>query len=604
MEAPIATTAKPIAVPRRAAKLTGMARWGDAAVAAHRLATGLRCLLCVGPLCTLSPTFAAPLFEDDFTRDTMAEWEVVDIGRSSAPSKWFIADGALHQTSNIYTTPFNGRHEADWTGSFLVSKRAQLKDGQIDTTFWSTDDDGLGLVWRYTDRDNYCKFQVDKSGGFWQISKTVDGEFTCLAIGTETTYIKDRKHRLQIRIEGDTVAVVLDGRLLGAAAGLPTDEGGVGLESRGNEGSHFGHLRLSELDQAVDRAAIERCLLHQATATVKLEKLAYLPGEELTLRAPPGAGTGRWADRLGVEVRAPSGKALAKASLGPVLAGRALWKNAGAPPGLYRLVLLSGGSVVRELPFNVCEHIPRDIGVCAHRGDNHAAPENTLPAFQLAVEKGAHQIELDVRRSKDGRLVVIHDPTVDRTTDGHGAVKDHTFDELRQLDAGSWKGAQWAGTRIPTLREVLEVVPPTIQLNCHLRPGVAAQTTRQIVEMGRLEQCFLACGKADAQAAKQVEPRIRICNMQGQRGPNTSYPQETIDMGAEYIQLLGWHDCMPATCAKLRAHGVTINYFGTSDPAMFRRLIEAGVQVPLTDNLDAMLTVLRDMGVPVAKPGK
>ena len=560
------------------------------------------CLVCASLVAVLSPARAAPLFEDDFAADTLAGWEVVDVGRHAAPSSWTIADGALHQTSNIYTTPFNGRHEADWTGSFLVSRRGRLEDGEIDTLFWSTDDDGLGVVWRYTDKANYCKVQIDSSGGFWQISKTVDGTFTCLAVGTETTYIKGRKHRLQVRVEEDTAAVYLDGRLLGAAAGLPLSEGAVGFESRGNDGSHFDHIRVSPLSGTTDRAAVSRCLLRQATASVELSRLAVLPGEELALRLNTAGETGRWADKLAVQVRSPSGQALAERTFEGALAGGPLWRNTDAAPGLYRLVLLSGGAVVRELPFNVWEGLPQDVGVCAHRGDNHAAPENTLPAFRLAVEKGAHQIELDVRRSKDGRLVIMHDGTVDRTTDGSGAVAEHTFEELRKLDAGSWKDPKWAGVRIPTLREVLELVPPTVQLNCHLRPGVEAQTARQIVEMRRLEQCFLACGTADAEAARQVDARIRICNMQNQSGPDTSYPQETIDGGAEYIQLMGWHDCMPETCARLRAHGVTINYFGTSDPAMFRRLIEAGVQYPLTDDLDAMLVVLRDMGIPSAAP--
>ena len=563
-----------------------------------RLSRSLACLLCVCLWWAPPPTLAAPLFEDDFSTDTMAEWEVVDIGRSAAPSQWSIADGALHQTSNIYTTPFNGGHEADWTGSFLVSKRGRLRDGQIDTTFWSTDDDGLGVVWRYTDKANYCKVQIDSSGGFWQISKTVDGTFTCLAVGTGTTYIKGRKHRLQVRVEEDTAAVYLDGRLLGAAAGLPLSEGAVGFESRGNDGSHFDDIRVSPLSGTTDRTAINRCLLRQATASVELDRLAVLPGEELALRPGAVGEMGRWADKLSVQVRDPSGQALAETPFEPAHDGRALWGNKNAAPGLYRVVLLNRSAVVRELPFNVWERVPRDVGVCAHRGDCRAAPENTLPAFRLAVEKGAHQIELDVRLSKDDRLVVMHDGTLDRTTDGSGPLAEQTFEELRKLDAGSWKDPKWAGVRIPTLREVLELVPPTVQLNCHLRPGVGAQTARQIVEMGRLEQCFLACGRADAEAARQVDTRIRICNMQNQSGPDTSYPQETIDSGAEYIQLMGWDACMPETCARLRARGVTVNYFGTSDPAVFRRLIEAGVQYPLTDDLDAMLVVLKDMGIP------
>ena len=246
--------------------------------------------------------------------------------------------------------------------------------------------------------------------------------------------------------------------------------------------------------------------------------------------------------------------------------------------------------------------LPCKIGVCAHRGDNREAPENTVPAFRLAAEKGAHQIECDVKLSKDGHLVIMHDSTVDRTTNGTGPIAEHTLAELRKLDAGSWKGPQWEGVRIPTFSDVLEAVPPHIQLNCHLTRGTATKVTRLIVEMGRLDQCFLACDRIEADAAKQVASDIRICNMQNQAGPDSSYPDETIAMGAEYIQIYGWHDCMPEVCAKLRSHGVTINYFGTSDPVMFRRLLEAGVQYPLTDDLDAMIAVLEDMGVPMATP--
>lgn len=560
----------------------------------------LAAVLCFCPLCALPLTSAAELFRDDFTADTMSEWEVVDVGKFSAPSKWFIVDGALHQTSNIYTTPFNRKREADWTGTFLVSRRARLADGLIDTTFWSTDDDGIGLVWRYRDRCNYYKFQIDRSGKFWQISKTVAGKFTCLAVGKDRVYIKGRRHRLQMRVQGATMVVYLDRELLGAAEDDSLAEGSVGLESRGNSGSHFEHVRVTKSEANIDDGEVEKCLLRQALASVRLGKLAYLPGEEVTIGVFPGMR--KRMGQVRVQVRNPSGQTLAATQLDSPPATHTIWKNAGAPAGLYRLVVLSDDTTMRELPFNVWQHIPRDVGVCAHRGDSRVAPENTIPAITLAVEKGAHQIEFDVRVSKDGRLVVIHDSTLDRTTNGTGPVAKHTFEELRKLDAGSWKGRQWKGVRIPTFREVLEAVPPHIQLNCHLRPGVSMEVAQQIVEMGRLHQCFLACGRADAQAAKKVDPRIRICNMQNQRGPSSSYPQETIAMRAEYIQIFGWHDCLPEACAKLRSHGVTINYFGTSDPAMFKRLIEAGVQYPLTDNLDAMIAVLRDLGVPMAAP--
>ena len=245
------------------------------------------------------------------------------------------------------------------------------------------------------------------------------------------------------------------------------------------------------------------------------------------------------------------------------------------------------------------------IGVCAHRGDNKCAPENTVPAFELAASKGAHQIELDVDMSADGRLAIMHDTTVDRTTNGSGPLKELQFEQLRRLDAGAWKGPQWAGTRIPKFREAIQAIPEHIQVNCHIKPGtgIAAEATRQLVDMQRLDQCFLACSIEQAAEAKAVCPQVRICNMSNQSGPETGYAHETIQIGAEYIQLYGWHDCMPQTCALLRQHGITINYFGTSDPVFFRKLLEAGVQYPLTDDLDGMIAVLHEMGVPLATQG-
>ncbi len=92
----------------------------------------------------------------------------------------------------------------------------------------------------------------------------------------------------------------------------------------------------------------------------------------------------------------------------------------------------------------------------AHRGATGYAPENTVAGFDLAVDMKADYIEIDVQRSKDGELVLIHDTTVDRTTDGNGKVGDLTFEQLRSLDAGSWKGEQFAGELIPTFDEILE----------------------------------------------------------------------------------------------------------------------------------------------------
>ena len=103
------------------------------------------------------------------------------------------------------------------------------------------------------------------------------------------------------------------------------------------------------------------------------------------------------------------------------------------------------------------ESLPQPI-IFAHRGASAHAPENTLAAFELAVEHGADAIELDVKLSADGTAVVIHDPTVDRTTGAHGRVNELSLAQLRALDAGSFKAANFHGEKIPMLEEVFEAV--------------------------------------------------------------------------------------------------------------------------------------------------
>src|SRR4051794_41111249 len=93
----------------------------------------------------------------------------------------------------------------------------------------------------------------------------------------------------------------------------------------------------------------------------------------------------------------------------------------------------------------------------AHRGGAGEAPENTLAAFRRSLAMGITWFELDVQSTRDGALVVIHDETIDRTTNGTSPVASLLFEEIRRLDAGSHFGPEYAGEKVPTLREVLEL---------------------------------------------------------------------------------------------------------------------------------------------------
>jgi len=106
--------------------------------------------------------------------------------------------------------------------------------------------------------------------------------------------------------------------------------------------------------------------------------------------------------------------------------------------------------------------------IFAHRGASAHAPENTLAAFELALAQGADGIELDVKLSADGHVVVVHDATVDRTTGAHGRVKDLSLADLRRFDAGSFFAEKFRGERIPTLEEVFETVGKRTFINVEL----------------------------------------------------------------------------------------------------------------------------------------
>ncbi len=106
--------------------------------------------------------------------------------------------------------------------------------------------------------------------------------------------------------------------------------------------------------------------------------------------------------------------------------------------------------------------------VVAHRGASLLAPENTMAAFNLAVDVGAHAIELDAKLSRDGEVVIMHDSTLDRTTNGTGTIRSHTMMELRALDAGAYFGDSFSGERVPILSEVFDILAGKILINVEL----------------------------------------------------------------------------------------------------------------------------------------
>ena len=159
--------------------------------------------------------------------------------------------------------------------------------------------------------------------------------------------------------------------------------------------------------------------------------------------------------------------------------------------------------------------LPDDPQILAHRGDRAHAPEDTLAAFKHAVSAGADWIELDVQRSRDGQLVVIHDETVDRTTGGTGRIANLTLEQLRELDAGG-------GERIPTFREAIRLAKeagvgffPEAK-SASLYPGIEAEMVAALREEGYLDRTILQSFDYTGLAqVAQKNPDLEICPLFG-----------------------------------------------------------------------------------------
>ncbi|MEQ8417872.1 MAG: glycerophosphodiester phosphodiesterase family protein [Imperialibacter sp.] len=140
----------------------------------------------------------------------------------------------------------------------------------------------------------------------------------------------------------------------------------------------------------------------------------------------------------------------------------------------------------------------KDFIIVGHRGAAGHAPENTMASFRKAIELGADVIELDVHRSKDGHLVVMHDATVDRTTNGSGAISDMTYDEIRALDAGGWFGEAFKGELAPSLAEVIVGINGEVKVlieikwpNDGLYDGLGKQVAEEVHKYGAEEWCII-----------------------------------------------------------------------------------------------------------------
>lgn len=255
--------------------------------------------------------------------------------------------------------------------------------------------------------------------------------------------------------------------------------------------------------------------------------------------------------------------------------------------------------------------LPRPAHV-SHRGGAKLEPENTLAAFRRAVETYRTDVlELDVHLSRDGVLVVHHDDTVDRCTDGKGPIASFTVADLRRLDAGHHftldAGASFPrrgqGVVIPTLREVLEAFPTT-RVNLEVKadvPGIEDVLARELKETSSLERVCLG-SESDVIAERLCTSMPEACHffprdalttfVLGALNGDDAPPDERFhvaDMPAEYE---GMPLITPELIRIARLHGIAVLVWTIDEEPQMRALLEAGVDGIMTDRPDVLRRVI------------
>lgn len=213
---------------------------------------------------------------------------------------------------------------------------------------------------------------------------------------------------------------------------------------------------------------------------------------------------------------------------------------------------------------------PRRTAIVAHRGASHDAPENTLAAFKLAWKQGADIIEGDFYLTRDGEIACIHDKTTKRTCGKNLTVKDATMAELKALEAGSWKAEKWRGEPIPTLREVLDIVPPGKKILIEIKCGPEIMPAlKKALDASKLKpsQTIIIAFNAEVVARfKRLFPNRKAYWLTGfKQDKKTGRWSPT-------------QDEIMATLERIKADGLDCNAHDRADKALVKKLRDKGLE--------------------------
>jgi glycerophosphoryl diester phosphodiesterase len=247
--------------------------------------------------------------------------------------------------------------------------------------------------------------------------------------------------------------------------------------------------------------------------------------------------------------------------------------------------------------------------VVGHRGAPSRAPENTLASFEAALAIGVDAIELDVHLSRDAHLVVIHDQSLARTTNGEGLVHEHSLAELLALDAGSRFGPAFAGERIPTFEEVLVRIGRRVPLQVEIKgatDGVVEATLTALRAHGLLATAMITSFHLNRlPLVRALAPAVKIGALVWGRDRSTGRPMTPAEciaatQAAQADTMLLWHECIDESMMKAaRAANLSVGAAGgTATEADMRRLLALGVVRVTTNFPDLCRAVVRAGGTP------
>ena len=238
----------------------------------------------------------------------------------------------------------------------------------------------------------------------------------------------------------------------------------------------------------------------------------------------------------------------------------------------------------------------------AHRGASAYYPENTIPAFEAAIEMGAEMIELDVQLTKDGVPVVFHDADIARCTNGRGRIKNHTLEELKKLDAGKWFARKFKGTRIPTLEEVLELSRGRIALNIEIKTESVTDEYRHGIEEKCIElvreydmQDHVLFSSFDYRAVrhiKRLDDQMPAALLYNAGLSQYKLPSELINIYSADAFNCSQRQLTKKWLADIKANGFPVYIYTVNKVERMRELISLGVDGIFTNKPDVLKKTL------------